>query len=54
MRRTVLHFFVFKNVMSILKYFKTVKERTRKMYDFILKFYNMKFYFDSLIIYWIK
>jgi mannose/fructose/N-acetylgalactosamine-specific phosphotransferase system component IID len=36
------------------KCFKIVNETTSKMYDFILEFYNTKFYVVSLVIYGMK
>jgi hypothetical protein len=37
-----------------LKYFESANEITPKMYDFILEFHNMKFYFLSLVVYVMK
>jgi hypothetical protein len=36
------------------KYFETVNEITPKIHDFILEFYNTKFYVVPLIVYGIK
>jgi hypothetical protein len=34
-----------------IKYFEIINETTTKIHDFILEFYNTKFYFISLVIY---
>jgi hypothetical protein len=47
------HSIIFKNV-NHLKYFETANETNHKIHDFILKFYNTKFYFVLLVVYRMK
>jgi hypothetical protein len=45
---------LFSKISCHLKYFETVNETTPKIYDFILEFYNTKFYVVPLIGYVLK
>jgi hypothetical protein len=45
---------LFLKISCHLKYFKTVNKTTHKIHDFILEFYNTKFYFISLVVYGMK
>jgi hypothetical protein len=45
---------LFLRMLCHLKYFETINETTPKMYDFILKFNNIKFYVVSLVVYVMK
>jgi hypothetical protein len=45
---------LFLRMLCHLKYFETINETTPKIYDFILKFNNIKFYVVSLVVYVMK
>jgi hypothetical protein len=45
---------LFSEISCHLKYFETVNKTTHKIHDFILEFYNTKFYFISLVFYEMK